>query len=307
MKIAIMGCGATGSVYAGLFASSGHEVWAIDRWAEHIEAMREKGLTVSGASGTRTVPVHATTSPAEAPQCDLVIIATKAMDVADAAEAAKPLIGPDTVVLPIQNGLGSPEQVVRTLGREHVKVGVIGGFGASVQAPGHVHHNGWDLVRLGEIAGPASDRLREIEAVWTDAGFTAKCFDDLDGMIWEKLICNVAFSGPCALTGLTIGQAMADEEASVISLWCAQEAFNVAMALAIDTGIRDPERHIRKFAAKIPDAKPSLLLDHEAGRRSEIDVINGAIPRAGLRVGVQAPVNESVTALVKFRERAFAG
>lgn len=307
MKIAIMGCGATGSVYAGLFASAGHEVWAIDRWTAHVEAMGRKGLTLTGASGERTVPVNATTDPADAPECDLVIIATKAMDVADAAEAARPLIGAKTIVMPIQNGLGSAERAVRILGRERVKIGVIGGFGASVPEPGHAHHNGWDLVRLGEVSGPASDELKALEAVWTDAGFRAQCFDDLDGMIWEKLICNVAFSGPCALTGLTIGEAMASPEASVVSLWCAQEAFNVATALAIDTGVKDPARHIRAFAAKIPDARPSLLLDHQAGRRSEIDVINGAIPRAGLRVGVPAPVNESVTALVKEKEKAFGG
>lgn len=307
MKIAIMGCGATGSVYAGLFASAGHEVWAIDRWKAHVDAMREKGLTVSGASGERTVPVNATTDPAEAGECDLVIIATKAMDVVDAAEAVRPLIGDKTIVMPIQNGLGSAEQAVRVLGRKHVKIGVIGGFGASIPEPGHTHHNGWDLVRLGEINGPASDELKALEAVWTDAGFRAQCFDSLDGMIWEKLMCNVAFSGPCALTGLTIGQTMASPDASVVSLWCAQEAFNVANALAIDHGVKDPERHIRAFAAKIPDAKPSLLLDHEAGRRSEIDVINGAIPRAALRAGLAAPVNESVTALVKEKEKKFGG
>jgi 2-dehydropantoate 2-reductase len=109
MKVAIVGVGAMGSVYAGLLAAAGHEVWASDTWGEHIDAIRKNGLRVEGASGDRTVRVHATTQPAEAGICDLVIIATKAMHVAAAAESVKPLLGPQTVVLSIQNGLGGPD------------------------------------------------------------------------------------------------------------------------------------------------------------------------------------------------------
>ena len=107
MKIAIVGAGAMGSVYAGILGDAGNEVWAVDLWAEHVEAMRTRGLTVEGASGNRTVRINATSDPAEVGVCDLVVISTKAADVEAAAAAAKPLLGPDTVVLPIQNGLGS--------------------------------------------------------------------------------------------------------------------------------------------------------------------------------------------------------
>src|SRR3982750_2153820 len=106
MKIAIVGTGAMGSVYAALFASAGHEVWAIDRWREHVDAMREKGLRLEGASGDRTVRVQATTNAKEAGPCDLVILATKAMHVEEAASSLAPLLTPDTPVLSIQNGLG---------------------------------------------------------------------------------------------------------------------------------------------------------------------------------------------------------
>jgi len=136
MKIAIVGTGAMGSVYAGLFAAAGHEVWAIDRWREHVDAMRSKGLRVEGASGDRTVKVHATTDASEAGPCDLVVLATKAMHVAQAAQALKPLLGPDTPVLSIQNGLGGPDAAASILGKERVMVGVVGGFGASMRAPG---------------------------------------------------------------------------------------------------------------------------------------------------------------------------
>src|SRR5687767_2400730 len=117
-KIAIVGTGAVGSVYAALFASAGYEVWAIDRWREHVDAMRTKGLRLEGASGDRTVRVNATEDPSDAGPCDLVILATKAMQVSDAAKSIAPLLKGDTPVLSIQNGLGGPESAAEVLGRE---------------------------------------------------------------------------------------------------------------------------------------------------------------------------------------------
>ena len=172
-----------GSVYAGLFASAGHEFWAIDRWREHVEAMRAKGLRLEGKSGDRTVKVHATTETKDAGVCDLVILATKAMHVAPAAESAKSLLGKDTPVLSIQNGLGGPDTAAGILGRERVMVGVVGGFGASMKAPGHAHHNGMELVRLGEFSGHITPRLKKIEETWSGAGFRVKVFDDIDQLV----------------------------------------------------------------------------------------------------------------------------
>ena len=159
MKIAIVGTGAMGSVYAGLLAAAGNEVWAIDTWPEHIAAIREHGLRVEGASGDRTVRVHATSSPEDVGIAELVIVATKARDVEQAARSAVPLVGEDTLVLPIQNGLGSADRVASIIGAEQVAIGVVGGFGASLVAPGHVRHEGWELVRLGERGRPAGARL----------------------------------------------------------------------------------------------------------------------------------------------------
>ena len=304
MKIAIVGTGAMGSVYAGLFASAGHEVWAIDRWREHIEAIRARGLRVEGASGDRTVHIQATTIAAEAGICDLVIIATKAMHVAAAAEAAKPLLGRDTPALSIQNGLGGPDSAASVLGRERVMVGVLGGFGASIKAPGHAHHNGWELVRLGEFGGPITPRLKEVEDLWRGAGFRVKVFDDIDQLVWEKLICNCAYSGPCAISERTNGEVMDDPDLSRVSAACATEAYQVARAKGIKLGFEDPVAYVREFGSRIPKARPSALLDLLAGRKSEIDVINGSIPRVGKEIGLAAPVNEAITALVRAKERA---
>jgi 2-dehydropantoate 2-reductase len=299
MKIAIVGVGAMGSVYAGILGDAGHEVWAVDTWAEHVEAIRKRGLTVEGASGNRTVRLHATADPSEVGVCDLVVIATKAPDVEAAAHAVEAMVGPDTVVLPIQNGLGSADRIASILGDDRVAIGVAGGFGASMVGPGHVHHNGWEVVRLGERHGPATQRIHRIARVWEDAGFRVRAYDDVDQLVWEKLICNVCFSGTCAILERTIGKVLGDSAAWHVASSCATEAYEVACARGITLDFDDPVAYVRAFGEKIPDARPSMLLDIVAGRPSEIDVINGAIPPAARQVGLVAPVNENVAALVK--------
>jgi 2-dehydropantoate 2-reductase len=303
MKIAILGCGAMGSVYAGLLASAGHEVWAVDTWREHVDAMRAKGLRLEGASGDRTVKVNATMTASDAGVCDLVIIATKARDVETAARTAKPLLGPQTLVLSIQNGLGGPDVTASVLGRERVAVGVVGGFGASMRGPGHAHHNGMELVRLGELSGPVSPRLEAVAEVWRSGGFKVKCFDDIDQLVWEKLICNVCFSGTCAVTERTVGEVMADPDAWLVASGCAAEAYAVARKRGIKLGFDEPVAYVRDFGSKIPNARPSMLLDLMAKRRSEIDAINGAIPPAAKALGLAAPYNEVISGLVRAKER----
>jgi 2-dehydropantoate 2-reductase len=283
-----------GSVYAGLFASAGHEVWAIDRWREHVEAMRSKGLRLEGASGDRTVRVHASTDAGEAGPCDLVVLATKAMHVASAARSIEPLLKEGTPVLSIQNGLGGPDAAAAILGRERVMVGVVGGFGASMRGPGHAHHNGMELVRLGEFGGPITERLKKVEALWTGAGFRARLFDDIDQLVWEKLLCNCAYSGLCGLMECTIGDVMRDPDLSRVSAACATEVFAMARKKGVKLGFDDPVAYARDFGSKIPNARPSVLLDLMAKRKSEIDVINGAI---------DGPVNQALAALVRAKER----
>ena len=305
MKIGIVGAGAMGCVYAALMADAGNEVWAIDTWQAHVDAIAANGLRLEGASGDRTVALGATTDPATVGPCDLVIIATKAAQVEAAATGARSLLGPETAVLTIQNGLGSAAKVARVLGEQRVIIGVVGGFGASIKAPGHAHHNGMELVRLGESSGAVTPRLERIAALWRGAGFTVKCFDDIDQLVWEKLICNVCYSGTATLTGLTVGEIMTDADAWPIASGCATEAYRVARAKGVRLDFDDPVAYVRDFGAKIPGARPSMLLDHLAGRRSEIDAINGAIPPEALALGLEAPYNTLVSALVRAKETGF--
>jgi 2-dehydropantoate 2-reductase len=303
MKIAVLGCGAMGSVYAALLAGAGHEVWAVDTWREHIDAIRAHGLRLEGASGDHTERVNATTDPADAGVCDLVILATKTMHVQHAAESARAMLAPQTLVLSIQNGLGGPETAASVIGRERVLVGVVGGFGASMLGPGHAHHNGWELVRLGELAGPVTPRLEKVAEVWRSGGFKVLCFDDIDQLVWEKLICNITFSATCAVTERTVIQVIEDPYAWECASGCAKEGYAVAKKRGIKLDIDDPVDYVRAFGMKIPQARPSMLLDHMAGRMSEVDAINGAIPVAAQAVGLSAPYNAVISALVRAKER----
>ena len=306
MKIAIIGVGAMGSVYAALLADKGkHEVWAIDTWKEHVEAIRSKGLRVEGASGDRTVKINATTDPADVKDADLVIVATKYDGVGAAAKAALAVGKDDAPILAIQNGLGSAEIVAEIVGSKRIMMGVVGGFGASMKGPGHAHHNGMEFLRLGEMNGGLTPRLEVVANAWRTGGFKVLTFADIHKMVWEKLICNCTYSGTCALTGLRVGEVQANPEAWAIASACASEAYAVARKKGINLDFTDPVAYVKAFGQKIPNARPSMLLDHMAGRKAEVDNINGAIPREGAKVGVATPVSSVVVALLKAKEAGF--
>jgi len=305
MKIAVVGVGAMGSVYAGLLAEAGNEVWAIDVWCEHVTAMRERGLRVEGASGDRTVQLHATEDPTEVGPCDLVIVATKASGVAAAARGLGPLLASHTPVLTIQNGLGAADRISQHVSPDRVMIGVAGGFAASMRGPGHAHHHGMELVRLGEREGGITPRLEKVAQVWSDAGFRVKTYDDIDQLVWEKFIVNVTFNGPCTAFLRSAREVMRDPVTWKIAMGCGREAFAAGRAKGIHFSYSDPEEYIQSFSGRVPDARPSMLQDHEARRRSEIDAINGMVPVVAGEVGLRAPYNEVITAVVKAREATF--
>lgn len=304
MKIAVIGCGAMGSIYAAKLAAAGNDIVAIERNQAAVDAINGAGLRITGPQSDQVVTLRALTSAPDEVM-DVIVLAVKAADVATGAREALPMLGPQTVVLTIQNGLGSADTVADIVGAERVAVGIASGFGASRRGPGHVHHNAMRAVRFGAYAELRYPAVESIARSWTDAGFDAAAVSDIAAMQWEKLICNAAYSGPCALTGMTVGQIRDHPDMGQVSQAAATEAWQVATACGIAITVEDPVAHARAFGAAIPDAKPSALLDHEAHRVSEIDVINGAVKRNGHRVGVPVPVNATLTALIKAAERTW--
>jgi 2-dehydropantoate 2-reductase len=285
-KIAIVGTGAMGSVYAVLLAEAGHEIWAVDGWQDHVDAINSKGLHLSGASGDRTITsIRAATDLGEAGACDLYIIATKASGVGDAAGMVASSMRPDSLVLTIQNGLGASERIAAHMPTANVLLGVADGFGASLKGP--------------------TDRLMALEALWQAAGFNARAFPDITQLIWEKFVCNVTLSAPCTAFDVNIGGLMANDEAWQLALACAREAHQCGLAEGVNFSFDDIDRYVTDFAKLMPNASPSMRLDHLAGRRSEIDAINGMVPVVGARHGIATPVNETLSALVRTIEAGF--
>ena len=296
-----------GSVYAGLLADAGHEVHAIDPWRAHINAINKNGLRVEGASGDRVVTtLHADTNPDSAAQCELYVIATKASGVAAAARAIASMTRPHSLVVTIQNGLGAGERVAEHLPVDHVLLGVADGFGATMRAPGHVFHSAMKLIRLGEMHGGLTPRLEAMVAMWCGAGFKAKAFADIHQLIWEKYICNLTFSAPCTVFDCTVGELMADTAAWDIAKGCAAEGYAIARRMGVALSFTDPVDYVTEFGAAMPDARPSMLLDHQAARHSEIDAINGMAVELGRKLGIPIPYNETLSAIVRWREAKFS-
>jgi len=303
MKIAIFGVGAMGSVYAALLADAGHEVVAVDVWKEHVDAIGQRGLRVEGASGDRTVTsIRASTEPVQARQADLFIIATKASGVGAAARAIQPQMGANSLVLTIQNGLGAGERIAEHMPVDNVLLGVAEGFGASMRGPGHAHHNDMNLIRIGEIGGGLTKRLEKVAEIWRGAGFEVKAFADIQQPIWEKFLCNGTFSAPCTAFDCTIGELMADPDQWRVALGCAQEIFSLGQSKKIAFSFDDPIVYVTAFGERMPNARPSMLLDQHARRASEIDAINGMAVTLGREMGIETPFNEALSAVVRARE-----
>jgi 2-dehydropantoate 2-reductase len=211
----------------------------------------------------------------------------------------------DSLILTIQNGLGAGERIAQFIDTENVLLGVAEGFGASIKGPGHAHHNAMRQIRIGEMKGGMTNRLQTLEAVWKEAGFNANGFADIRQLIWEKYICNVFLSAPCAVFDCTIGELISNPTWREIALGCMREAYQAGKAKGINFSFDDADAYALKFAAVMPDASPSLRLDHVARRKSEIDAINGMVPLVSAEMGLSAPYNETLAALVKRREEAF--
>jgi len=306
-RIAIVGAGAMGSVYAGLFAEAGYRISVVDLWQEHITAIGKTGLHLEGASGDRVIGgITAVHQIADLGSMDLYVIATKANGVGKAAAEIAKVMQPDSLVLTIQNGLGAGDRIAQYMPTDNVLLGVAEGFGASIKGPGHIHHNAMRQIRIGEMGGGMTDRLVWIESLWQTAGFKATAFADIHQLVWEKFICNVMCSAPSVVFDCTIGELFSDEDRRIVALGCMLEAYEIGLTKNIAFSFDDAVAYGVKFAADMPHASPSMRLDHLAGKRSEIDAINGMVPVLGREMGIKTPYNDTLVALVRAREASFA-
>jgi len=303
MRIAVVGSGAMGSLYGGLLADAGEDVTLIDIWKEHVDAINTRGLKISGASGERLVRVRATTNPAEVGTVDLIMIFVKAYDTRKAAQDALPMVGPETVFLTLQNGLGNVEQIEEVAGKGRVVAGATT-HGSTLVGPGEVFHAGKGLTYIGELTGEITERVKRIAETFNRAGIETHISQNIQGIIWKKILINVGINAITAITGLRNGEILLVPEVKEIVRKAVLEAAEVAKAAGITVEMEDPVAEVYKVAELTAKNKSSMLQDVERGRRTEIDAINGAIVRIGKQYGVDTPVNETLVAAVKGIEYA---
>jgi 2-dehydropantoate 2-reductase len=298
VRVCVVGCGAVGSLFAASLAQLDDvEVWAYDLAEDHVRAMREHGLRVSGA-GELLGQVSATTDAAELPPCEFGIVATKSMHTGPALAAAGPALAAGAVCS-VQNGLGNEETIAERV--PHVIRGTTFPAGHVVE-PGHVH---WDVkgeTTIGpfEPSPAAPAEIERLADACTRAGMPTVAVADARGPQWRKVIFNAATNPIGALTGLTHGRVCEDVALRRLVSGLVDEGKAVAAAQGIELDA-DPEELIDHAARPdvAYDHKASMLQDVEAGRETEIDYLNGGIVRFGREHGVATPLNAAVTALIK--------
>ena len=306
LKIAIIGTGAMGSIYAARLSNAGHSVCAVDLWADHVDAMNAGGLTIVGPEGRlQATNIRAFRElPSDEP-FDLYVIATKSFAVRKSAEAIAKTLTPDAMVLTIQNGLGAGDDVAAFVPKSQIILGVAEGFGASMIGPAHAAHTSMKQIRLGLMQGMEDQKLSRVADAWHDGGFHIEIYDDIAQLIWEKLLCNVTLSGPCTAFGRNVAELRVQAAEWNIALSCMKEAYAIGTQLGINFSFDDPVRYVTEFADRVGTAKPSMLQDHEAQRTSEIGTINGAILKLGNELNMPTPYNETICAVIRAREAQF--
>ena len=304
MKICMLGAGALGSAIGGTLAEGGHDVVLVDTWPAHVDAIKAKGLTMRESGADRTVRVRARASAQGMGPVDLVIVLVKSYHTREAMEAARGLVGPDTVVMSLQNGLGHEDILTEMLGREHVMAGKTY-TGGVVLGPGHVIAGvkGKHTI-IGELDARASPRVQRIAAALTAAGVATTVSPHILGTMWDKLLINVGTGALAGITRLTYGDLYAVPEIEATALAAIREGIDCAKALGIPlTSVNPMDPWLLAKEGLPPEFKTSMLQSLEKGLPTEIDFINGSVVRAGTRSGVATPVNATLVACVKGIER----
>jgi 2-dehydropantoate 2-reductase len=299
MRIVVIGAGGTGGYFGGLLARAGEDVSFLAR-GKQLDALRTHGLTVkSRLAGTFSLPVHATSDPQEIGPVDLVLFCVKTYDTGAASEGLHLFMGPETVVLPIQNGIDAAEQLSGEVGMQHL-VGGVAYVTSQIESPGVVAQTaGAGSIELGELAGGQSERTERLQQALRHAGISAKLPPDIRVSLWEKFLFICAFSGVTALTRLPLGQVLAYQETSDLLKVVMKEGETVSRASGIALPEDIVERHYATLQALEPSAMGSMAFDLLVGRRLEIEALNGTMVRLGKEHNLSLPFNYAIYAALK--------
>jgi len=303
-----VGAGAMGSIFGARLAAAGVDTLLVDVAEPLVDKINADGVTVVRGEEETTTRVPATRDPASAGPADLVVFFVKCYHTASAADAARPLVGPDTVVASLQNGWGNGDVLASVFDPGQVVVGVTYNSG-TVLGVGRVAHPGVGPTYMGPYDAGSAAGAERLAAALTQGGLEAHVTAEIRTEIWKKLILNAATLPTAALTGMNAGALTAHEPMHELVSETAREATAVARALGYEIDAGERVDYIHTLLERAGPTKASMLQDFEAGRRTEIDVINGAVVRGADETGTPAPLNRALVALVKGWEtmRGLAG
>jgi 2-dehydropantoate 2-reductase len=299
MKIAIFGTGGIGGYFGARLAAKGNDVTFIARGA-HLAAMKSNGLKVESALGNLEVkPVKASDDPKAIGPADYVLFCVKMYDVESAAQAAKPLVGPNTTVVTTQNGVDTWERIAPILGEPRV-MGGVAQIAATIAAPGVIRHTG-KLARLvfGDRGGAVSPRAKALEEVCKAAGIEAVATDKIDVEIWQKFVFLASIAGLASMTRRSMGVINADPDLRALLGDAVSEVVAVARAKGVELGSDAASRVTQNIGAMPAEAKPSMLQDLERGNRIEVEGLSGKVTALGRQLGVPTPVHRTMYACLK--------
>ena len=291
MRIAVFGTGAVGGYFGGRLAQAGEDVVFIAR-GEHLRAMLMQGLQVDSIKGDFVVkPVHVTDDPAEVGKVDVVLVGVKAWQVLEAAQAMHPLVGPETFVVPLQNGVEAPSQLAAVLGSQHV-LGGLAKIISFIAGPGHIRHTGAEpYVAFGELDNRLSERGERLRQAFLRAEVIVEIPPDIQAALWDKFLFVVSLGGVGAITRSPIGVLRSIPETRQILEQAMHEIFTLAQARKIVLQ-DDLISKTMVFVDNLPpNGTTSLQRDIMGGKPSELSAWNGAVVRLGQEVGVVTPLH----------------
>ena len=306
MKICMLGTGSLGSTIGGTLAQGGSEVYFVDQWKEHIDKINENGLKMTDEKEDWYVKVDARTSAEGMGPVDLVIVLVKSFATKEAVSQLKEtnVIGENTLVMSLQNGLGNEETIAEVVGEANVISGKTY-VGGRLLSPGYVSAGvKGKYTYIGELTGEITDRIQAVCDEFNKAGLLCEVSDNIKGLIWDKLLINVAAGALCGITRLPYGPLYEEEYIKETAVAAIQEGIDVAKAAGVKLKSEDPEYPWYAASEGLPETfKTSILQSLELKRPTEIDFINGSVVEWGKKFGIPTPVNQTLVTCVKGIEK----
>jgi len=300
MKICMLGAGALGCSIGGTLAAGGSEVVLVDRFQAHVDAINTNGLRMQIGAAEKVIGLKAYSDCQGLAPVDLVIVLVKSFHTRAAIESALPLIGPQTLVMSIQNGLGHEEILAEVVGRDHVLAAKTYVGGVFVEPGRIVSSSAGKQTYIGELDGKLTPRLQAVVREFNKAGLLASASSNIYGTMWDKLLVNVATGALCGITRLPYGWLYELPEIEETALAAVAEGIAVARANAIQLTSNDAKYFWTLAAEGLPrEFKTSILQSLEKGEMTEVDFINGSVVRWGARSAIPTPVNKTLVACVK--------